>query len=794
MADDIVQAIANTRVDATSLEKVVNGDENTQVTTRLGESYPTVKKAIKLMTHAGVGFTPFESKNLMIASSLANGTYAIVTNDTPQNSGLHLKKSGAWSKVTWDIDERQKTYTDTAKQDAISSVDTMIVDYDKSTDAVAINSDKNYPFKPLVRNGITSAKDAISDTDSLKLFLDAAVLNAEQGFYYSVAYYRNGLTGDGKSPNGWIITKHTKATYATASDSVEIIDAETDQTPLVRDGSIQTIFLTSPNNPEIIKLTVDTKYLAASGGFYAWNTNLRPLWSWVIDENTYVYPDYSLKNQVVKLGSDDTMTINSGKNYPFKPLVRDGITSSKDAVGDTKSLEMFLDAAVMNAEKGFYYAVSYYRNGLTTGGKSGDAWMITKHTKSTYATASDEVQIMTTSDDQTPLVRDGSIQTIFLISPTNPEIVKLTIDTSKLNPAGSFYAWNNNLRPLWSWIIDENTYTLRGGADAIAPVKIPESGLYVTLDAGVLKVAHNGGTHDYRTTIKPNGYNALPNIAQIDKKTVASTSWLWLTGGDTDWLPPLRATVVSGDAGGSDITTGGNHGKNGGAGGGQTARNIYYSTEIDGKKQTAFDGFASTIKVTIVNEVLAMNTFTTDRYAVREAFVIDVNQYGVMTVSCDRRALEPLTISRDRGLQAMINAFNASVLFLEGSVNARAAVIEGGGSGLKSAAPTAHTAIFHGAALDQLTMSVDKNYGIGDGSKVATTEQLFVTSNNTTSRKAYTAIIMGTDMVLAKGEGYQWRSSYQIKAIAAKPTGADSQLDTVNNRIIAYDANDYMLV
>ena len=120
MANDFVQVMTDGQEDAKTLSVVVNGDEQTQVETRLGESYPSVKKAIKSMTQAGVGFTPFESKNLMILSDLENGAYAIVTNDTTENSGLYLKKAIGWTKVSWDVDARQKEYADGTAATAVS--------------------------------------------------------------------------------------------------------------------------------------------------------------------------------------------------------------------------------------------------------------------------------------------------------------------------------------------------------------------------------------------------------------------------------------------------------------------------------------------------------------------------------------------------------------------------------------------------------------------------------------------------------------------------------------------------
>ena len=112
----------NARKDVKSLEEVINGDDESNVTTRTGESYPTLSKALKTLFENGMfGVTPFETKSLMTASALDNGSYATVTNDTAENSGLYLKKSGVWAKVTYDVDERQSEYTDVAAAATLAS-------------------------------------------------------------------------------------------------------------------------------------------------------------------------------------------------------------------------------------------------------------------------------------------------------------------------------------------------------------------------------------------------------------------------------------------------------------------------------------------------------------------------------------------------------------------------------------------------------------------------------------------------------------------------------------------------
>ena len=118
MADIIgLQELADAKLDAKSLEDVVNGNETKQVTTRLGESYPSVKKAIKtLFENGGLPATPFKTKALMTASALVDGKYAQVTDDSvAANNGLYVKTAGAWVESAYDPLTQSKSYTDAQK-------------------------------------------------------------------------------------------------------------------------------------------------------------------------------------------------------------------------------------------------------------------------------------------------------------------------------------------------------------------------------------------------------------------------------------------------------------------------------------------------------------------------------------------------------------------------------------------------------------------------------------------------------------------------------------------------------
>lgn len=122
MAEPIsIQQLKDASLDVKSLEEVVNGDENVVVTTRLGETYPSVKGSIKkVFENGGLPATPFATKALMTASALADGKYAQVTDDTV-NNGLYVKTAGAWVKSSYDPIVQANAYTDNTYNKIIKS-------------------------------------------------------------------------------------------------------------------------------------------------------------------------------------------------------------------------------------------------------------------------------------------------------------------------------------------------------------------------------------------------------------------------------------------------------------------------------------------------------------------------------------------------------------------------------------------------------------------------------------------------------------------------------------------------
>lgn len=147
MAESItIKALQDASLNVKSLEEVVNGNDTKQVTTRLGETYPSVKKAIKtLFENGGLPATPFKTKVLMEDSELVDGDYAVVTDDTDDNNGIYIKEVGAWSK---------------SKYDSKSNIDDLL----SRIEGVSTNFDNRYiPILADANNRILIGYDTLED-------------------------------------------------------------------------------------------------------------------------------------------------------------------------------------------------------------------------------------------------------------------------------------------------------------------------------------------------------------------------------------------------------------------------------------------------------------------------------------------------------------------------------------------------------------------------------------------------------------------------------------------------------
>ena len=165
-----MQDLANGHLDVKALGDAANGDENTIVTTRTGNTYPSAERAINIMfQNGGLPATPFASKALMTASSLANDKYAMVTDDTV-NNGLYVKTAGAWVKSDYDPLAQAKTYADTAKSSAISTA---------AGDATAkANAAKSEAIAAAAIDAENKAKTVFKENDEGQYF-DASAFSIE---------------------------------------------------------------------------------------------------------------------------------------------------------------------------------------------------------------------------------------------------------------------------------------------------------------------------------------------------------------------------------------------------------------------------------------------------------------------------------------------------------------------------------------------------------------------------------------------------------------------------------------
>ena len=109
-----IQDSIDGRLDVKSLGEAANGDENTQVVTRTGETYPSAAKTMKILLEQGtLDATVFGTKSLMLLSSLANNSYALVTDDTTSaNNGYYQKRSGSWVYLAYNYTSKMQLLQD----------------------------------------------------------------------------------------------------------------------------------------------------------------------------------------------------------------------------------------------------------------------------------------------------------------------------------------------------------------------------------------------------------------------------------------------------------------------------------------------------------------------------------------------------------------------------------------------------------------------------------------------------------------------------------------------------------
>lgn len=631
------------------------------------------------------------------------------------------------------------------------------------TNALTINRGKAFPLRSMTRGGITSSASTVLNN----LILDVKVIGDTSlidGKYFRIAYFQNEATIGGDSDQGMVIEQFDSSTYSTTGTATVINNYTDAPAAISRTGGVQTFVMTPPGAPLLrFVITIDAAYLPAAGTPINALTSATPAYSWIIDPSCYI--------RVAGMGN--SIMVNQARVYPAKAATRNNITSGPDSVGF--HLNALLDVKVINARPGYYYKIAYFKNGASVSGSYRDGWTIYEIAVAGFETSDNPVTEVLRHTEYAPDIQRTGIQTVKLDCPRYPSLkFYFVLDSEKLPPLGTPLYTQRTFDGGYSWVIDPSKYTYQEtGSGGTSDV----SGAYWTVSGSQVSVAWRSGSMMYRLAFGPSGFNELPNITSLSRAAGTdpkSAAWTVISNSATDWLPPIIvAADANGDPGATAIYTGGNHGSDGSAGGNKTARNILYRIMADGQPITADgEGWAENVSVLVVNEVMAYNTLVSGRYVLREAFNVQIRA-GAFEMTCDRSALEALTVEGDNGPQTVTTGFQGTQLFYGGTNTARVAFDPTVSSGTKAAAPNAWALVFQDPANGQLTTWMDREYGVGNGSNVAS-NRAYVRLGGATNTKAYHAAVAGTPLQLPAGQSYKWRGGYALQAPGLQPAGVDS--------------------
>lgn len=642
-------------------------------------------------------------------------------------------------------------------------------------DGLTINRGKGYPLRQKIRAGVTSAQSASWN----KSILDVVVVNARQGEYYRISYQANENGGNGFN---WIIEKYDSATYATtAAGRVELIPLAGTQPQITRAGGIQTVVLVPTSRPEMqFKITVDPAGLPAAGTPINSNSNSGfDAWSWIIDESCYTYASEYKSPQI------DTLSINASKVFPLSLATPRNATVSADY---QPFRDLFLDIEVLGAEDGKLYRVAYITcvavvgsGGVVVTGLSSIGLILEEFDKATYESASVAVRLQHFTTIAGTLKRAGGVQTLTVATTVKPYVkFKLTVDGSKLPADGSAYAAVNTGFPGYSWIIDESRY--KQAITAIPSGDGQKTGIYYTYNATTkaLTYAYVSGDYAYRVTVRPAAINSLPNLTRIDRAPkvadLSAATWTMLSDVETDYLPPMIVQALSNGDGGARYYTGGAHGSDGNAGGEATAKNVLFAIYADGQLvDKTNSGYVTSLECMIVNHLFAYNTITLGRYALQQAFSLDMSGSG-MQIHAQITALEAVAVSVDNGPQAYFGGFNTTQMLPDSQSPARVALDATQSSGARTAYPKAWLLLMK-SSNGTMACWVDRAYEAGDGRYVSPSASFIrggQEPDGPPRAKFYNAIVAAMSATLSAGESYKWRGGYHFFSDTAE-TGFDTK-------------------
>lgn len=151
--------------------------------------------------------------------------------------------------------------------------------------SLTVNRGKVFPFNSSIPRNGTINDDS---TQLMNLILDVAVIGAEAGKYYRIAYLSN--TGTEDVSLGWILEEFDAANYTTNAVAVRIHNYTAPGGTIKRSGGIQTVAVVCAAKPFVVfRITLDAAHLPASGSnVLAVNPGFAG-YSWIVDQSRYFY-------------------------------------------------------------------------------------------------------------------------------------------------------------------------------------------------------------------------------------------------------------------------------------------------------------------------------------------------------------------------------------------------------------------------------------------------------------------------------------------------------------------------
>lgn len=653
--------------------------------------------------------------------------------------------------------------------------------------SLTVNRGKSYPLRPAVRGGVETGGHPVWD----RLLLDVVVDGATPGEIYRIAYQQNNALLEGVYAYDWIIQVSDKEGYTSSGSVTDLVGYRDNvygpQQQLDPAGGVQTVVLYPTSRPWMtIYLTIDASQLPPVGNAIGSMTTSQLGGSWIIDPSCYRYARGDEENGY--------WMSNQGRKAPLKSLTRGGVVSS----GSDFLIKAILDVAVVGARPGYYYGIRYFKNGVSVAGNIQDGWAIEEVLIDGFEESVFDIgeqNVVNIRDYAPDIDRSLGVQTIRVDAPGRDLSFYITLDPQYFPEFGTYVGAYLPGHPGYSWVIDPARYY---HGTAIAPISPSEAGslTYSVNEYGQCLISWKSGDRFLRWGFGPNGANALPNFSGI-YSSIDGITYSAVSTFTTDWLPPLIFQVASEPEYTTEMGfTGGNHLLVGGM---QTARNVLYKLYADGALvNPGTSGVCQKLTAIVVNEVMAANTVSLERYAARQSFAVSFSP-GVAEVSCEFRALEDLRVSSDYGPQLVSTGFNDTQLFLDGQFAGRIAFDSASNSGPFSDYPDAWAVILQSSVNGQLASWLDHSYGVGNGAHVAPAEPR-IRGGGGTSTKQYHAAIrnMTTPLQMAAGDTYQWRGGYALSAPVVAGEGFDSELsfvqDSAPRHAMIVDASDYVVL